>query len=143
MSTPEHFRFTLTKRQVNDLEDSLLVDGDEYANRGIEQPDGTFQFDLGHEDLENLTESLAAACNHAGVVDRNHLCKGVFLCRYPASAAASSRDDEPELLLTAPKVAERCQQCGRYRHPNAILGPLGGDRPCPVLHKCEFGMAVV
>jgi hypothetical protein len=65
MSTPDHFRFTLTKRQVNDLEDNLLVDGDEYANRGVEQPDGTFQFDLGHEDLENLVESLTAACNHA------------------------------------------------------------------------------
>jgi hypothetical protein len=47
------------------LEDNLLVDGDEYANRGVEQPDGTFQFDLGHEDLENLVESLTAACNHA------------------------------------------------------------------------------
>ena len=29
MSTPDHFRFTLTKRQVNDLEDNLLVDGDD------------------------------------------------------------------------------------------------------------------
>ena len=65
MSTPDHFRFTLTKRQVNDLEDNLLVDGDEYLNRGVEQPDGTFQFDLGYADLENLLESLAAACNHS------------------------------------------------------------------------------
>jgi len=65
MSTPDHFRFTLTKRQVNDLEDNLLVDGNEYVNRGVEQPDGTFQFDLGYADLENLLESLAAACNHA------------------------------------------------------------------------------
>ena len=65
MSTPDHFRFTLTKRQVNDLEDNLLVDGDEYVNRGVEQPDGTFQFDLGYADLENLLESLAAACNHS------------------------------------------------------------------------------
>jgi len=65
MSTPEHFRFTLTKRQVNDLEDTLLLDIDEYASRGVEQPDGTFQFDLGYADLENLLESVAAACNHA------------------------------------------------------------------------------
>jgi len=65
MSTPDRFRFTLTKRQLNDLEDNWLLDGDQYANRGVEQPDGTFQFDLGYEDLENLTESLAAACNHA------------------------------------------------------------------------------
>ena len=42
MSTPERFRFTLTKRQVNDLEDNLLLDGDEYVNRGVEKPDGTF-----------------------------------------------------------------------------------------------------
>ena len=65
MSTPDHFRFTLTKRQVSDLEDNLLLDGDEYVNRGVEQPDGTFQFDLGYADLENLLESLAAACNHS------------------------------------------------------------------------------
>jgi len=65
MSTPDHFRFTLTKRQVNDLEDNLLLDGDDYVNRGVEQPDGTIQFDLGYADLENLLESLAAACNHA------------------------------------------------------------------------------
>lgn len=65
MSTPDHFRFTLTKRQVNDLEDNLLLDGARFVHLGIEQPDGTFQFDLGYEDLENLTESLAAACNDA------------------------------------------------------------------------------
>jgi hypothetical protein len=46
MSTPDRFRFMLTKRQVNDVEDNLLVDGDEYASLGVEQPDGTFQFDL-------------------------------------------------------------------------------------------------
>lgn len=65
MSTPDHLRFTLTKRQVKDLEDNLLLDGDEYLHRGVEQPDGTFQFDLGYEDLENLAESVAAACTHA------------------------------------------------------------------------------
>jgi hypothetical protein len=65
MSTPERFRFTLTKRQVNDVEDILLLDGDEYTSRGVEQPDGTFQFDLSQEDLEDMAESVASACNHA------------------------------------------------------------------------------
>jgi hypothetical protein len=65
MSTADRFRFTLTKRQVDDVEDNWLLDGDEYAKRGIEQPDGSFEFDLGHEDLAVLVESLAAACNHA------------------------------------------------------------------------------
>ena len=65
MSTPDRFRFTLTKRQVNDLEDNLPLDGGEYVNCAVEQPDGTFQFDLRYEDMENLVESLAAACEHA------------------------------------------------------------------------------
>jgi hypothetical protein len=43
MSTPDHLRFTLTKRQVKDLEDNLLLDGDEYLHRGVGQPDGTFK----------------------------------------------------------------------------------------------------
>jgi hypothetical protein len=65
MSVPKRFRFTLTKQQVNDVVDDLLLDGDEYADRGVEQPDGTRLFDFGHEDLEVMVESLAAACNHA------------------------------------------------------------------------------
>ncbi len=60
----QRFRFTITKRQVEDLEDNLLLD-DDIVTSGIEQPDGTYQFDLGYEDLVNLIESLAAACNHA------------------------------------------------------------------------------
>jgi len=60
----QRFRFSLTKRQVQDLEDNLLLD-DDIVSSGIEQPDGTYQFDLGYEDLVNLIESLAAACNHA------------------------------------------------------------------------------
>ena len=58
------FRFTLTKRQVEDLEDNLLLD-DDIVTSGIEQPDGTYQFDLGYEDLVILIERLAAACTHA------------------------------------------------------------------------------
>ena len=68
----QRYRFTLTKRQVVDLDDNLLLD-DDIASSGIEQPDGTFQFDLGYEELVTLIESLAAACNHAenqGVEDR-------------------------------------------------------------------------
>ena len=60
----QRFRFTLTKRQVEDLEDNLILD-DDIVSSGIEQPDGTYQFDLGYEDLVNLIEGLAAACNHA------------------------------------------------------------------------------
>ena len=60
----QRFRFTLTKRQVEDLEDNLMLD-DGIVTSGIEQPDDTYQFDLGYEDLVNLIESLAAACNHA------------------------------------------------------------------------------
>ena len=60
----QRFRFSLTKRQVQDLEGNLMLD-DDTVTSGIEQPDGTYQFDLGYEDLVNLIESLAAACNHA------------------------------------------------------------------------------
>ena len=60
----QRFRFTLTKRQVVDLEDNLILD-DDIVSSGIEQPDGTYQFDLGYEDLVNLIESLAADFNHA------------------------------------------------------------------------------
>jgi hypothetical protein len=60
----QRYRFTLTKRQVEDLEDNLMLD-DDIITSGIEQPDGTHQFDLGYADLVNLIESLAASCNHA------------------------------------------------------------------------------
>jgi hypothetical protein len=60
----QRFRFTLTKHQVVDLEDNLILD-DDIVSSGIEQPDGTYQFDLGYEDLVTQIESLAAACNHA------------------------------------------------------------------------------
>ena len=56
--------FTLTKHQVEDLKKTLLIDIDTISS-GIEQPNGTYQFDLGYEDLEDLIENLAAACNHA------------------------------------------------------------------------------
>lgn len=65
MCPADRFRFTLTKRQVNDLEDHLLLDGSRFVHLGIEQPEGTFQFDLGREDLEDLTESVISASTHA------------------------------------------------------------------------------
>ena len=58
MSTPDHFRFALTKRQVNDLEDNLLLDGDEYVNRGVERPDRAFQFDLRYTSLTDWTRLI-------------------------------------------------------------------------------------
>jgi hypothetical protein len=74
----QRYRFTLTKRQVEDVEDNLLLDND-IVTTGIEQPDGTYQFDLGYEDLVTLIESLAASCNHAEderVEERPGLCDG-------------------------------------------------------------------
>jgi len=65
MSTQDCSRFTLAKWQVNDFEDNLLLDGAQFTQLGIEQPDGMFQFDLSREDLQDLAESLAAACHSA------------------------------------------------------------------------------
>ncbi len=65
MSTPDRFRFMLTKRQVNDLEDNLPLDGARFVHLGVEQPDSTFQFDLSHEGLEEMTDGIAAACRDA------------------------------------------------------------------------------
>ena len=57
-------RFSLSKGQAELLQDSLIL-GAEVPDTGIEQPNGTMQFDLGHVELEGLIESLAAAVNHA------------------------------------------------------------------------------
>ena len=65
MSTPDRFRFKLTKRQVSDLEDRLLLDGARFTHLGIEQPNGMFQFDLSQEDLEEMTDCVADACHNA------------------------------------------------------------------------------
>ena len=56
-------RFILSKGQVELLEDSMIL-GAEVLDAGIEQPNGTVQFDLSSVDLEDLIESLAAAINH-------------------------------------------------------------------------------
>ena len=56
-------RFSLSKGQAELLQDSLIL-GTEVLNTGIEQPNGTVQYDLSHVELEDLIESLAAAINH-------------------------------------------------------------------------------
>jgi hypothetical protein len=57
-------RFSLSKGQTELLQDSLIL-GAEALDTGIEQPNGSMQFDLSHVELEDLIESLAAAVNHA------------------------------------------------------------------------------
>ena len=57
-------RFSLSKGQAELLQDSLIL-GSEALDTGIEQPNGTVQYDLSHVELEDLIESLAAAINHA------------------------------------------------------------------------------
>lgn len=57
-------RFILSKGQTELLQNSLIL-GAEVLDTGIEQPNGTVQFDLSPVELEDLIESLAAAINHA------------------------------------------------------------------------------
>ena len=56
-------RLSLSKSQAELLQDSLVL-GAEVLDTGIEQPNGTVQYDLSHVELEDLIESLAAAINH-------------------------------------------------------------------------------
>ena len=60
----KRYRFSLSKSQAELLQDSLTL-GAEVLDNGIEQPNGTVQFDLSHVELEDLIESLAASTNHA------------------------------------------------------------------------------
>ena len=60
----KRYRFSLSKGQEELLQDSLIL-GSEVLDDGIEQPNGTVQYDLSHVELEDLIESLAAAINHA------------------------------------------------------------------------------
>jgi hypothetical protein len=57
-------RFSLSRGQAELLQDALVL-GAEVLDTGIEQPNGSMQFDLRHVELEDLIESLAAAINHA------------------------------------------------------------------------------
>jgi hypothetical protein len=60
----KRYRFSLSKGQAELLQDSLIL-GSEALDTGIEQLNGSMQFDLSHVELEDLIESLAAAINHA------------------------------------------------------------------------------
>ncbi len=60
----KRYRFSLSVDQAELLQDSLIL-GSEVLNSGIEQPNGTVQFDLSHDELEDLIESLAAVINHS------------------------------------------------------------------------------
>jgi hypothetical protein len=60
----KRYRFSLSKSQTELLQDSLIP-GSEVLDDGIEQPNGTVQFDLSHVEHEDLVESLAAVINHA------------------------------------------------------------------------------
>jgi hypothetical protein len=59
----KRYRFSLSKGQAELLQDSLIL-GSEVLDSGVEQPNGTVQFDLSYVELEDLIESLAAAINH-------------------------------------------------------------------------------
>lgn len=67
MSQPEQarVRFALTKRQAEEIEDSLLIDSSAFMAAGVEQPDGSMQFDVPIDQLEDLADNVAAASNHA------------------------------------------------------------------------------
>ena len=59
----KRYRFSLSKSQTELVQDSLIL-GSEVLDSGVEQPNGTVQFDLSYIELEDLIESLAAAINH-------------------------------------------------------------------------------
>lgn len=58
------FSFTLSKRQVEDIQNEILLDADLVAG-GTEQEDGSVSFEWTLDDIEEALEFLAAACNHA------------------------------------------------------------------------------
>jgi hypothetical protein len=66
--TEKRHRFILSKGQVELLQDKMIL-GAEVFDTGIEQPNGTVQFDLSPVELEDLIESLAAAINHTESVE--------------------------------------------------------------------------
>jgi hypothetical protein len=58
------FSFTLSKRQVEDIENQILLDADAMAG-GIEQDDGSVRFEWSLDEIDDALDFLAAACNHA------------------------------------------------------------------------------
>ena len=67
MSQPERarVRFALTKRQAEEIEGNLFIDSSAFTAAGVEQPDGSVQFDVPIDQLEDLADNVAAASNHA------------------------------------------------------------------------------
>ena len=64
MSPAPRVRFSLTTPEKEAVEDGLLEHADLVA-RGVEQPDGTFLFDLARSEFEDLLAGLAAAVDRA------------------------------------------------------------------------------
>ena len=66
---PQHspdtvFSFTLSKRQVEDIQKENLLDADLVVG-GTEQEDGSVRYEWTPDGIEEALEFLAAACNHA------------------------------------------------------------------------------
>ena len=66
---PQHspdtvFSFTLSKRQVEDTQNEILLDADLVVG-GTEQEDGSVRYEWTLDEIEEALEFLAAACNHA------------------------------------------------------------------------------
>lgn len=66
---PEHspdaiFPFTITKQQVTDIQNEILLDVDLVIG-GTEQEDGAVRYEWTRDAIEEALEFLAAACNHA------------------------------------------------------------------------------
>lgn len=58
------FSFTLSQRQVADIQNQILLDADLVAG-GTEQEDGSVRYQWTLAEIEEALEFLAAACNHA------------------------------------------------------------------------------
>lgn len=63
-SPDEIFSFTLTKQQVKDIQNEILLDADLVAG-GTKQEDGAVRYEWTLDEIEEALEFLAAACNHA------------------------------------------------------------------------------
>lgn len=58
------FSFALTKRQVEDIQNEILLDADLVAG-GTKQEDGSVRYEWKLDEIEEALDFLAAACNHA------------------------------------------------------------------------------
>jgi hypothetical protein len=64
MSREPRVRFSLSTPEKEAVEDGLIGPADLVA-RGVEQPDGTFLFDLARGERDTLLEGIAAAIDRA------------------------------------------------------------------------------